>query len=123
MDPTFKAAELGEFSDDSDELEHVPEHILASVGSAPLSPTHTTGHVTPGHVVGRPIHDSPKQHHVEIHLDTPESHLGGLHAKVQFYYTSNLFAYGSRRSTPRLPALTDDVSLLVITLLMLTIVS
>lgn len=31
------------------------------------SPPHSTGHLTPGHVVGRPLHDSPKhEHHIPL---------------------------------------------------------
>jgi len=31
-----------------------------------LSPTHATGHTTPGHVVGKPIHDPPEHTHHEL---------------------------------------------------------
>lgn len=38
-----------------------------------FSPTHSTGHMTPGHVVGKPLHDSPKREHVQLPPDVGDN--------------------------------------------------
>ena len=60
--------EYSQRSSDND-VEDIPPDVAAFRDRqlyGDLSPTHATGHTTPGHVVGRPIHDSPEHTHHEL---------------------------------------------------------
>jgi hypothetical protein len=55
-------------SEDND-VEEVPPDVSAFLDMQKhggFSPTHEIGHLTPGHVVGRPIHESPEHSHHEL---------------------------------------------------------
>lgn len=59
---------IGDTPREEDEIDHIPADILAPITHAPNAPLikHSAGHTSPGHVVGRSLHDSPRHHHVEI---------------------------------------------------------
>ena len=65
-------------SDKSFEEEALPPDVPNNFGfgSPPpeaFSPTHSTGHMTPGHVVGKPLHESPKHEHVQLPPDVADN--------------------------------------------------
>ncbi|CAG7853903.1 SubName: Full=Related to Mg2 transporter protein, CorA-like {ECO:0000313/EMBL:CCA67920.1} [Serendipita indica DSM 11827] len=71
--PQRRQRESEDGSDDPDDFDAPPD-VSAAYGLSPpievTSPTHETGHVTPGHIVGRPIHESPTHAHFHDVHDT-----------------------------------------------------
>ncbi|KIM32024.1 hypothetical protein M408DRAFT_327383 [Serendipita vermifera MAFF 305830] len=76
METTLKRRLSDEYSQRSsdNDIEDVPADVAAyrdMQKHGGFSPTHERGHTTPGHIVGRPIHDSPQHHHQELPAETP----------------------------------------------------
>jgi hypothetical protein len=76
MEVTMKRRLSDEYSlrSEDNDMEDVPADVkmfqdMQKHGG--FSPTHETGHTTPGHIVGKPIHESPEQHHRQLPSGIP----------------------------------------------------
>jgi hypothetical protein len=79
METTMKRRLSDEYSQRSEDndVEDVPVDVAAfrdMQNHGDFSPTHETGHMTPGHVVGKPIHESPEHNHHELPPEIPTTH-------------------------------------------------
>ncbi|PVF93815.1 hypothetical protein CPB86DRAFT_766960 [Serendipita vermifera] len=83
MDPTRKRRMSEASSMESEEEEDMEMGVSRPVVDdiAPpiaMSPTHATGHLTPGHIAGKPLHDSPKHEYVQLPPEIHDTHSHGL---------------------------------------------
>jgi hypothetical protein len=79
-------------SEDND-IEEAPPDVSAFLDRQKhggLSPTHETGHLTPGHVVGRPIHESPEHSHHELPPEVPTNRTSQFQDEVSKVYSHSL---------------------------------
>jgi hypothetical protein len=78
MDPTLKrrmSDTSSVQSEDEEEMEMGVKHTDDMPPPLAMSPTHATGHLTPGHIAGKPLHDSPKHDHIQLPPEIHEPHV------------------------------------------------